>query len=212
MTFQAPFALSVATSVRIGNLLGEQKGKRAGVAARTSIVIALGISCFTSAMFMVFRHSWGRLFNNDEEVIQLTAKILPLVALFQVFDGNAAVTAGIFRAIGKQFLGALLNLSAYYVIGIPFGVWLTFRWDMGLPGLWVGLTVSLVYCSFFGTGVCLKTDWDRQVEKVNMRLQADERARQAEMRKGGGMVEEGLGSGTDVAAGNASVVGRETRD
>ncbi|KAG2003352.1 hypothetical protein CC2G_003960 [Coprinopsis cinerea AmutBmut pab1-1] len=47
MTFQAPFALGVATSVRIGNLLGERNAKRAGVAARTAIVIALLISVFT---------------------------------------------------------------------------------------------------------------------------------------------------------------------
>lgn len=36
--------------------------------------------------------------------------ILPIVALFQVFDGLGAVTAGILRAEGKQFTGALLNL------------------------------------------------------------------------------------------------------
>ncbi len=43
-------------------------------------------------------------------VVRLTASILPLVALFQVFDGISAVTGGILRAQGKQFTGALLNL------------------------------------------------------------------------------------------------------
>jgi Na+-driven multidrug efflux pump len=36
------------------------------------------------------------------EVVSLVASILPIVALFQVFDGAAAVTAGILRARGKQ--------------------------------------------------------------------------------------------------------------
>lgn len=36
------------------------------------------------------------------EVVLLVASILPLVALFQVFDGLSGVTAGIFRAMGKQ--------------------------------------------------------------------------------------------------------------
>jgi multidrug resistance protein, MATE family len=70
-------------------------------------------------MFLVFRHSWAYLFNNDigellllpnwcrgvqleSEVVTLVASILPLVALFQVFDGNSAITAGILRARGKQ--------------------------------------------------------------------------------------------------------------
>lgn len=53
----------------------------------------------------------------NAEVVSLVAAILPLVALFQVFDGLSAITAGILRAVGKQFTGALLNLSAYYVVG-----------------------------------------------------------------------------------------------
>ncbi|KAH9831196.1 MATE efflux family protein [Rhodofomes roseus] len=172
-TYQAPFALSVATSVRVGNLLGEQKAKRAGVAANASILMSLAISLVWSTMFMVFRKSWAHLFNDDPEVVSLVAVILPIVALFQVFDGLGGVTGGILRAIGKQFTGALLNLSAYYVIGIPFGLWLTFWRDMGLHGLWVGLTVSLFYCGTIGVWICVHTNWQREVEKVRARLDAD---------------------------------------
>ncbi|EGO03410.1 hypothetical protein SERLA73DRAFT_174879 [Serpula lacrymans var. lacrymans S7.3] len=169
-TFQAPFALGVATSVRIGNLLGERKAKRAGVSANTSVVMAVIIASFWSVLYLSFRKSWGHLFNDDPEVVTLVASILPLVALFQVFDAVSAVTAGILRARGKQFTGALLNLSAYYIIGIPFGIWLTFKHDMELIGLWVGLTVSLVYCAGWGVYLCLKTDWQREVKKLMDRL------------------------------------------
>lgn len=122
----------------IGNLLGEGKAQRAGIASNTAILMALVLSatsrlasfspiwytfsyCFyLSTMFLVFRSSWGYLFNNDPgqswlwlalrrccwrehvEVVNLVASIIPLVALFQVFDGNAAITAGILRARGKQ--------------------------------------------------------------------------------------------------------------
>ncbi len=61
-------------------------------------------------MFTIFRNSWAYLFNNDEDVVAMVASILPVVALFQVFDGISAVTAGVLRSIGKQFTGALLNL------------------------------------------------------------------------------------------------------
>ncbi|KAL7284329.1 hypothetical protein ACG7TL_001615 [Trametes sanguinea] len=172
-TYQAPFALSVASSVRIGNLLGEENPKRAAVASKCAILMSLVISAVWSTMFMVFRHSWAHLFNDDPAVVTLVASIIPLVALFQVFDGLSAITAGILRAIGKQFTGALLNLSAYYVVGIPFGVWLAFWRDMQLHGLWIGLTVSLVYCAAAGVWLCLRTDWNREVEKVRVRLEAD---------------------------------------
>ncbi|KAH9039515.1 MATE efflux family protein [Lactarius pseudohatsudake] len=171
--FQAPFSLSVASSVRIGNLLGERNAARAEVSAKVSMFLALFFAGVSSTVFLTFRNKWGYLFNDDPSVISLVASILPLVALFQVFDGLNTVSGGILRARGKQFTGALLNLSAYYVLGIPIGVWLAFRCNMGLHGLWSGLTVSLVYGSALGVWVALKTDWAWEVQKVQRRLEAD---------------------------------------
>ncbi|KAH9946486.1 MATE efflux family protein [Amylocystis lapponica] len=170
-TYQAPFALSIATSVRIGNLLGEENAKRAGVAAKVSILMSLAISFVWSVMFMIFRKQWAHLFNDDPAVVTLVASIIPIVALFQVFDGLSGVTGGILRH------GCTPELSAYYVIGIPFGLWLTFKRGMALHGLWIGLTVSLVYCAAAGVWLCLRTDWAREVEKVRVRLAADQKAR-----------------------------------
>ena len=130
------------------------------------------------------------MFNDDPQVVALVASILPLVALFQVFDGISAVTGGILRAQGRQvkqlpsfppeqkqtsdipqkFLGALLNLSAYYIFGIPIGMYLAFHLHYELHGLWIGLTISLVYCSLLGTWFCLRTNWENEVEKVQERL------------------------------------------
>jgi MATE family multidrug resistance protein len=42
------------------------------------------------------------LFNDDPEVVSLVASVLPLVALFQVFDGLGATTGGVLRARGRQ--------------------------------------------------------------------------------------------------------------
>jgi len=61
--------------------------------------------------------------------------------------------------------------------GIPAGIWLGFRRNMGLYGLWYGLTVSLIYCSLVGVWLGLKTDWDREVAKVRERLEADKASR-----------------------------------
>ncbi|KAF9239246.1 MATE efflux family protein [Melanogaster broomeanus] len=178
-TYQAPFALSIATSVRIGNLLGQGNARRAGLAAKTALVMAVGIAGVWSALFLTFRNKWAYLFNDDPEVISLVASILPLVALFQVFDGTSAITGGIFRARGKQasrtslphVAGALLNLSAYYALGIPLGLYLAFLCHHALTGLWEGLTVALVYCSGVGiwTGV-RDVRWEEEVARAKARV------------------------------------------
>ena len=52
----------------------------------------------------------------------------------------------------------------------------------GLRGLWIGLTMSLVYCAVFGTVLCLRTDWEHEVEKVRARVRAEELRERRERR------------------------------
>ena len=68
---------------------------------------------FGSTMFMVFRNTWAYIFNDDPEVVALVAAILPVVSLFQVFDGLGAVTGGILRAMGKQVRPSCLPISLH---------------------------------------------------------------------------------------------------
>lgn len=171
--YQAPFALGVATTVRIGNLLGSRHGKKARIAAEVAISLAFLLAFVLCAIFTIFRKNWGYLFNNDEEVIALVSGILPLVALFQIVDGVNAVTGGALRARGKQSLGALVNVTAYYVIGIPLGIYLAFWWDMHLKGLWVGLSVALFYSAVVSVWVILRTDWAKEVLRVQARLEEE---------------------------------------
>lgn len=46
------------------------------------------------------------------------------------------------RREGRQHLGALFNMVAYYVLALPMGITLAFhsRTHLGLQGLWIGLS------------------------------------------------------------------------
>jgi len=65
---------------------------------------------------------------------------------------------------------ALVRLVCW--TGIPFGIWLAFRQNMGLYGLWYGLTLSLIYGAVVGVTIALRADWDKESEKVQKRLKA----------------------------------------
>jgi multidrug resistance protein, MATE family len=90
---------------------------------------------------------------------------------------------GFSSAAGRQHLGALFNLVAYYVLALPLGITLAFRYNQGLEGLWIGeLGDRSIYCvrSFSRVGqvialfivgigeysvVWLYTDWDLEVQR-----------------------------------------------
>lgn len=44
---------------------------------------------------------------------------------------------------------------------------------MKLPGLWIGLTVALVFTSVIGGLIVLRADWDHEVKKVMERLESE---------------------------------------
>lgn len=148
----------------------------------------------------MLRKKWGYIFNSDIEVVTLVASLLPITALTQLFDAIIAVSAGILRARGKQVLGAFLNLTAFYVIGIPFGILFAFKLHLQLLGLWLGLCTALVYAAAASLWFVLRTDWEKEVERTRERLGGfgddDEgatrspviRARRRTMSNGGGRV------------------------
>ncbi|CCA70523.1 related to ethionine resistance protein [Serendipita indica DSM 11827] len=170
-SYQAPYALSSATSVRVGNMLGARNARGAALATRVSIFLSFIVALLMSAVFLLFRKNWAYMFNDDPYVVKEVAHILPLVALFQIFDGLGAITGAILRALGKQDIGAMLSLVGYYAFGIPLGIVLAFKAGLGLEGLWVGLTLALVFVGVTGLYICtIRTNWETEVHKAMVRL------------------------------------------
>jgi len=161
-----PFGLSVATSNRIGNLIGARRPYHARLSAHTAAFLSFCVGSAVMSMLLITRNYFGVLFSNDVEVINLVAKIMPLVASFQVADGLANACGGVLRGQGRQHLGAAFNLVSYYVLALPLGISLAFKFDQGLSGLWVGQVVALF---LVGLGEYITvwrfTDWEEEVKK-----------------------------------------------
>ena len=136
---------------------------------------------------MAFKKNWGYLFNNDPEVVAIVASIMPYIALFQVkfffmiirqkpdrqiTDGVGCAAGAILRSLGLHTTGALINLTSYYIIGLPFGLWLCFtpRFGLGLIGIWIGLSIALGYGSVVSAYLVWNANWTRAVERVRERL------------------------------------------
>lgn len=102
-----PFGLGVAASARIGNLLGAQRPQETRRAAHCAAVLSTIMGALILAVLMGTKDVFGRLFNDDDRVVELVSKVMPFVALFQIADGLNGSCGGVLRGMGRQWVGAV---------------------------------------------------------------------------------------------------------
>ncbi|KAF2400227.1 MATE efflux family protein [Trichodelitschia bisporula] len=169
-----PFGVGVATSARVGNLLGARKAKGAARAANTAAWLSMIFGVIVLAVLMGVKDFYARIFNDDERVVKLTAEVMPYVALFQIADGLNGSCGGSLRGMGRQHVGAAVNLISYYCGALPLGIYLAFH-GWGLAGLWVGQCIALYLVGAFEWVIVAFSDWDHQVRKAFDRMDFEER-------------------------------------
>ncbi|KAI8895698.1 mate-domain-containing protein [Globomyces pollinis-pini] len=175
--FCVPLGLSIATATRIGNSLGANQPVASKTVAATSYILASTLATSNLIVLVIVKDVWGYLYTSDEHVVRLVANVLPIAALFQLTDGLCgmlvyflkciAVAGGILRGCGQQKLGGIINVVGYYAIGLPLGGLLTFKYNMGLNGLWIGLIVGETFVSLVALYYIIwKTDWNVQAQRA----------------------------------------------
>lgn len=173
VTYQLPYGAAVAASVRVGNVLGEGHALHARLASDAAILVSVLIGLLNSSLVFFTRHQLGFLFSSDPLVIQMVASVLPIVAIFQCADCITGIVGGILRGCGRQTLSAAINLTAYYVAGLPLSLILAFGpARLGLAGLWWGLTAALTYAAILSLWFVRRTHWESIMHHVHQTMHA----------------------------------------
>jgi MATE family multidrug resistance protein len=168
-----PFGIGVAASTRVGNMLGSRNAKGAARSANTAAWLSMIMGALVLAVLMGTRNHFAKIFNDDDRVIKLTAEVLPYVALFQIADGLNGSCGGSLRGMGRQHIGAAVNLVSYYCGALPLGIYLAFH-GWGLGGLWVGQCVALYIVGIAEWVIVAFSNWEYQVEKAFDRMDKDD--------------------------------------
>ena len=170
-----PFGVGVAASSRVGNMLGARNAKGAARSANTAAWLSMLLGAIVLAFLLGVKDFYARIFNDDERVVRLTAEVMPYVALFQISDGLNGSCGGSLRGMGRQHIGAVVNILSYYLGALPLGIYLAFH-GWGLAGLWLGQCIALYLVGFIEWAVVAFSDWDLQVERAFERMDEGNRA------------------------------------
>ncbi|HLG60195.1 MAG TPA: MATE family efflux transporter [Vicinamibacterales bacterium] len=157
LAFMVPLGLSSAGAVRVGHAMGGRDPDRAVRAGWTAlatgcvIMSAIGLALFLWPVRLL------SAFSTEPRIIEIGVRLLAIAAAFQLFDGTQAVVTGILRGIGDTRMPMIINIIGHWLFGLPVGYALCFRYAWGVEGLWVGLSIGLIF-----TAILLTVVWWRR--------------------------------------------------
>ncbi|PIA33363.1 hypothetical protein AQUCO_04100051v1, partial [Aquilegia coerulea] len=163
MVYTISVGLGGAVSTRVSNELGAGNSSNARLAIHVMVILAVTEGIIVATATVLLRRVWGKLYSNEEEVIRYVATMLPLLALSNFLDGIQCVVSGAARGCGWQNICSLINLGAYYGIGIPCAVLFAFIFQVGGKGLWMGIICALFVQLLMLVIINLCTNWDKEV-------------------------------------------------
>jgi MATE family multidrug resistance protein len=147
ISFMIPFAISNAIAVKVGFANGAENYFDLKRFAKIGTEICLGFMIFSAIIFSSFPHRIVSIFTNDPELIQICVPIMYILSCFQIFDGLQIALAGICKGLKKSKIVLIANFIAYWLISIPLGYTLAFKFNLGIKGFWIGLVgASIVLC------------------------------------------------------------------
>lgn len=138
-------------SIRVGFAFGTKDKTqilRAGKSTLMLVAVLMTLSCIT---FTVFSDSLVRLYNDDIDVVNVASVLLIIGGIFQLGDGIQVVAVRALLGIEDVKVPTVLTLIAYWVIGLPLGCVLTFVFDWGVKGIWIGLSTGLILAAILLT-------------------------------------------------------------
>lgn len=143
IAFMIPLSISSAVAVKVGYSFGMKNLKEVRMYTFSSLLIGLSFIVVSSIIFFIFPENLMAFTSKDPEVIELGVKLLFVVALFQVADSVQVILSGVLRGLESTRVSFAVILFGYWIIGIPYGYYLTFNEGYGAQGLWIGLALSL---------------------------------------------------------------------
>lgn len=161
--FMVPLGLASAGAVRVGHAVGARDVRRARRAGWTTLALGACIMIGLGLTLFLFRVRMLSLFTTDPRVLAIGSRLLIIAAAFQLFDGTQALTTGVLRGIGDTRTPMIMNIIGHWVFGLPVGYALCFRFEWGVTGLWIGLSIGLIFCA-----IALTVTWIARTRSLTL--------------------------------------------
>jgi MATE family multidrug resistance protein len=143
LSFMFVLGLGAAACIRVGHAYGAGQFNRMRRIGLGAVGLAAGIMAMFGVTFMLAGRPIASWFIASPSVVELTAQLLIVAAIFQIADGVQVTSISALRGLADVRAPALIAVLAYWVLAVPLGSLLAFRAHWGAVGIWTGLAIGL---------------------------------------------------------------------
>lgn len=146
-TFLASQGLASAGTIRLSNYLGENKLNLIKSTGNSIIILVLLVMSSSSVLLYIFRYYLPEFFVKETNVINMTANLLLIASLFQIFDGLQIAGQSLLRGLKDVKIPTIITFISYWLIGIGLCYYLSSIAGYGVFGVWYGYLITLIIIS-----------------------------------------------------------------
>ncbi|CAA3020013.1 DETOXIFICATION 40-like [Olea europaea subsp. europaea] len=161
---------NAAASVRVSNELGAGNPKSAAFSIFVVNFVSFILAFAVAAMVLWQRHRISYIFTSGDTVANAVSELCPFLSVTLILNGIQPILSGVAVGCGWQAFVAYINVGCYYVVGVPLGCLLGFKFDFGIKGIWSGIIGGAMMQIIILLWVICRTDWNTEVEKARKRL------------------------------------------
>jgi MATE family multidrug resistance protein len=149
LTFQVPFGIAQAATIRVGRAYGAGDRHGIAVAGNVAFLTGVGFMSLAAALLLFAPRTIIQLYVDpalpaNAALVALTVRYMSVAAAFQLFDGAQTVGAGLLRGLQDTRVPMAIALFGYWVPGLGTAICLGLFTPLGGLGVWLGLLAGLV--------------------------------------------------------------------
>lgn len=143
ISYMPTAGFGIAATTLVGQAIGARNANLARRYTRELGFWATFITVFTAGLLFFMPETILGLLTSDAQVVALGAIYLRLMATAQIPQQLGGVLGGALRGSGETRTPMLIALVGLWGIRLPLAYLLAFRLNMGVAGVWTGMTVDL---------------------------------------------------------------------
>jgi putative MATE family efflux protein len=140
--FLCSLAIGMGTTIVVGRMVGARQPDEAYRRAVQGLKWALAVTVTVDVLVILLRHPLVSLFTDNGDIVMLTAKILLLSLVLESGRTFNLVLVSALRAAGDAQFTVYMALLSMVCMSLPLGYVLVFKFQMGLPGIWLAIAAD----------------------------------------------------------------------